>query len=68
MIEMAMIEKARVNHVFETDEELLKDIANELKIHNAISISSKMFEQDRISENEHKNNLDCLYEMYFSEK
>lgn len=51
-----------------TDEEILKDIADELKVHNAISISSKMFEQDRISEDEHKNNLDCLYEKYFTEK
>lgn len=65
---MAMIEKARVNHVFETDEELLEDIINELRVHNAISISSKMFEQDRISENEHKNNLDCLYDRYFTDK
>ena len=51
-----------------TDEEILKDIADELRVHNAISISSKMFEQDRISEDEHKNNLDCLYEKYFTEK
>lgn len=65
---MAMIEKARVNRVFETDEELLRDIADELRVHNAISISSKMFEQDRISENEHKNNLDCLYDRYFAER
>lgn len=65
---MAMIEKARVNHVFETDEELLEDIVNELRVHNAIAISSKMFEQDRISKDEHNNNLDCLYDRYFTEK
>lgn len=62
---MAIITNVRLSF---TDEELLRDIADELRVHNAISISSKMFEQDRISEDEHKNNLDCLYEKYFTEK
>lgn len=62
---MAIVKETKLSL---TDEELLKDIANELRVHNAISISSKMFEQDRIGKDEHEQNLDCLYDRYFTEK